>query len=130
MPISMTKLQEVLLEYQELPEFEGRALCSVNQRGGWNSTPLHVAIYRERPEEVRVLLDAGADPNAEGEYGERPLQVAVNCGNAEIVERLLRAGADVKLLDEKGLNTFQVADLMGFRPKLEEIMGRLNQRGG
>src|SRR4051812_38239290 len=97
-------LQTLLEEYQKLPEFEGVDLKSVNQQGGFKSTPLHIAIYREKPDEVRTLLEAKADPNASGEYGERPLQVAVNCRNREIIEQLLRAGARADLRDEKGMD--------------------------
>ena len=119
------KLQRLLAEYQELPEFSGELLTSVNQQGGFKSTPLHIAIYRGSPEEVSVLLESGADPNASGEYGERPLQVAVNCGNSEIAEQLLRAGANCVLKDDEGMDAWQVAQIVGFRKKLEEIVLRV-----
>jgi len=118
-------LQTLLQEYQELPEFQGAPLKSVNQQGGFKSTPLHIAIYREKPDEVRTFLEAKADSNAAGEYGERPLQVAVNCGNSEIIEQLLRAGARSDLKDEKGMDTWQVAEALGFKKELEEIVRRV-----
>jgi ankyrin repeat protein len=116
------KLQTLLEEYQELPEFEGVPLKSVNQQGAFKSTPLHIAIYRERSDEVRVLLEANADPNAPGEYGERPLHVAVNCGNLEIIEQLLRAGARCDLKDEKEMDAWLIAKSVGFTEKLEEVV--------
>jgi hypothetical protein len=118
----VTNLEQLLREYQELPEFQGIALTSVNQQGGFKSTPLHIAIYRELPHEVKIFLEAGADPNAPGEYGERPLQVAVNCGNSEIIEQLLRAGARCELKDEKVMDAWQVAEAVGFKQKLEEVV--------
>lgn len=120
----MSDLENLLREYQELPEFAGTSLQSVNQRGGFDSTPLHIAIYRERPKEVGTLLEAGADVNAPGEYGERPLQAAVNCKNTEIIERLLRAGAQPDLKDQEGADTWQVAEALGFRRTLEDIIAR------
>ena len=48
----VTNLEQLLREYQELPEFQGTALTSVNQQGVFKSTPLHIAIYRELPHEV------------------------------------------------------------------------------
>lgn len=121
----MTTLEQLLREYQELLEFQGTLLKSVNQQGGFKSTPLHVAVYRERPQEVKMFLEAGADANAAGEYGERPLQVAVNCSNAEIIEQLLRAGARCELQDEKGMDAWQVAKAVRFTEKLKEIVRRV-----
>lgn len=118
-------VQELLKEYQKLPEFEGVALKSVNQQGGFKSTPLHIAIYRESLDEVLALLGANADSNAPGEYGERPLQVALNCGNIEIIEQLLRAGAQCELKDDKGMNCWQIADIVGMRKRFEEIVRRV-----
>jgi len=118
-------LSTLLQEYQGLPEFQGTPLKSVNQQGGFKSTPLHVAIYRERPDEVRVFLEAKADPNAPGEYGERPLHVAVNCGNTEIIEQLLRAGARCELKDEKGLDAWHIAEAVNFARKFGEIVQRV-----
>lgn len=121
-------LEQLLREYQELPEFQGTDLKSVNQQGGFKSTPLHIAIYREKPDEVRIFLQTKADPNAPGEYGERPLQVAVNCGNSEIVEQLLCAGARCELKDDKGMDAWQVAEAVGFKQKFEEIVRRVASR--
>jgi ankyrin repeat protein len=129
-PSKKMNVQKLLEEYQQLPEFEGMILTSVNQQGGFNSTPLHIAIYRENPEEVRTLLEAKADPNASGEYGERPLQVAVNCKNRAIIEQLLRAGARTDLQDDKGINTWQFAELLGFEKELDEIVRRVAPNGG
>lgn len=124
----MKNVEQLLREYQELPEFQGASLKSVNQQGGFMSTPLHIATYREKPDEVRILLQAKADPNAAGEYGERPLQVAVNCGNSEIVEQLLRAGARCEIKDDKGMDTWQVAEAVGFKQKLDGIVRRIASR--
>jgi len=122
----MNALTQLLNQYQELPEFIGVPLISVNQQGGWKSTPLHIAVYRERPDEVRVFLDAGADPNASGEYGERPIQVAIGLGNFGIVEQLLRAGAKCELKDEKGKDAWEVAEMMGVKDKLLNCIQNVN----
>ncbi len=118
-------LQTLLQEYQDLPEFQGASLNSVNQQGGFKSTPLHIAIYREHPQEVKTFLEAGADSSAPGEFGERPLQVTVNCGNMEIIEQLLRAGARCELEDEKGMDAWQVAKAVGFTEESEKIVRRI-----
>ena len=118
-------LQLLLKEYQTLPEFEGMILNSVNQKGHFSSTPLHIAIYRSSLDQVDTLLAATADPNVRGEYGERPLQVAVACGNTEIVERLIRAGARLELTDDDGMDTWMLSEGFGFTEQLKEIVKRV-----
>lgn len=67
--------------------------------------PLDLAIMTDRPDRVRALLDAGADPNASwAAHGDRlPLEVAIESDKfrygrlkhrAEIVQALLDRGAD------------------------------------
>lgn len=128
MSLNNNDADELLREYQQLPEFQGFLLTSVNQRGGFKSTPLHIAAYRERPNEVRLLLAAGADPNAAGEYGETPLQVAITCRNKEIMGQLLNAGARCSTKDEKGRDAYDTADLAGFKGELEAIVAGMERR--
>lgn len=120
------KLEQLLNEYQELPEYQGIILQSVNQLGGFNSPPLHIAIYRENLDEVRTLLEAKADPNIAGEYGQRSLQVAVKCRNIEIIEHLLHAGAQCDLKDENGMDAWNYASILNFKNEFEEIVRRVS----
>lgn len=83
-----------------------RCLDAVNTRGWPALAELVNAAYSNRHPclaSVRVVLAAGADPNAAGDEFNRPLRVAVRgCGKednpqaAEIVAALLGAGADPK----------------------------------
>ena len=41
---------------------------------------------------VRLLLEKGADVNAQGKYGSA-LQIALRCGHDEVVQLLLEKGA-------------------------------------
>ncbi|EKX42218.1 hypothetical protein GUITHDRAFT_164194 [Guillardia theta CCMP2712] len=59
-------------------------------------TPLHSAINTRSIACVRLLLDAGADFEAENDIGERPLHVAIQRGDVEIVKILLQYGADAR----------------------------------
>lgn len=56
-------------------------------------TALTLAVWREHVETVRVLLDAGASPNA-ADAGFTPLMQACRMRAVELVRLLLRAGAD------------------------------------
>jgi hypothetical protein len=62
---------------------------------------------------VRVLLAAGADPNAAAEYGETALMRAVAKGDLEVVEVLLDAGGDVHAKSENGFTPLFMAVFFG-----------------
>ncbi|XP_012379741.1 cyclin-dependent kinase inhibitor 2A [Dasypus novemcinctus] len=59
---------------------------------------LAAAAARGRVEEVRALLQAGAQPNAPNRCGRRPIQVMM-MGSARVAELLLVHGADPNCAD-------------------------------
>jgi ankyrin repeat protein len=64
---------------------------------GWDAqrdaTPLLMAVFRNQPEVVRLLLDAGADVNVVGGEGDSPLRWAAQQGDIELARLLLDRGA-------------------------------------
>jgi len=58
---------------------------------------LHSAIRALDVEQVRQLLNAGADANAKNDRGQPPLMLAAYLGNVAIAQALLAAGADVNI---------------------------------
>jgi len=63
------------VEFLELP------LDDVNQRGNFGDYPIHVTAMRGDVDELRALIEAGADVNAAGELGHTPLHQAVAQGH-------------------------------------------------
>jgi hypothetical protein len=57
---------------------------------------------RDNTEVVRVLLEAGADPNLGGPQSRFPLHEAVRSKYPKMVELLLAAGARIDILNEEG----------------------------
>jgi len=85
----------------------------VNRTHGiWKRTGLHVAARYDQVDAVKLLLEAGADPNIRDENGEQRdtalLRHLINNhefgDNPLLVRALIQAGADVKIMDKK-LNT-------------------------
>ncbi len=76
-------------------------------------TALHWAVYHDRGDLVRRLLDAGADASAANRYGVIPLSLACANGNPEVVDSLLTAGADPNALLPGGETVFLTAARTG-----------------
>jgi ankyrin repeat protein len=82
-----------------LRELVGGAPELARSRAPDDFTPLHLAAFFGRPEAVAVLLDAGADVEAEATNSfltrVRPLHSAAAGGHLECCRLLVAAGADV-----------------------------------
>lgn len=77
-------------------------------------TPLHSAVADDSSSTdvddlVKMLLDAGADPNAKTASGGTPLHTAGFTGNVTVVRMLLAAGADPHATDGKGFTALDHA---------------------
>jgi ankyrin repeat protein len=71
--------------------------------------PLGKAIWAGRESVVKVLLDAGADPNVLMGNEQRPLHAAVKSGHPGIVKALISKGADIDSLDSLGRSPLMLA---------------------
>ncbi len=76
-------------------------------------TALHWAVYHDRLDLVRRLLDAGADASAANRYGVSPLSLACANGNAEVASALLAAGAEPNAVLPGGETVFMTAARTG-----------------
>ena len=77
------------------------------------STPLDWAVKSNNLEIVNLLIDAGANVNAETRYKITPMSLACTNGNAAIIERLLKAGVDPNSTSEEGQTALMTAALNG-----------------
>ncbi|QRR08578.1 ankyrin repeat domain-containing protein [Burkholderia sp. MS455] len=69
-------LKAVFEKYSTHPEFLGQELIDPDQRGAIDDTVLHVASRTGAIEDMKVLIDAGADVSIAGDLGNTPLHQA------------------------------------------------------
>ncbi len=87
------------------------ASANVRSPDGNKRTVLHVAVNRDNPDAVKLLIEHGADPNAQSKRGVTPLHLAAD--NAVLARLLIEHGARVDLLDEKGRSPLHSAARVG-----------------
>lgn len=118
--------EEVLARYarDELPDFIGVDLNSIEAVGASGSRPLHVACNRSNLEEVKALVLAGANINSIGDMGNTPLHDAVGANNPAIVDFLLSSGADQSIRNEFEQTAREIAEMME-RDSVLDVFRRL-----
>lgn len=91
-------------------------------QAGWRLTALGVAASAGHRDACRVLLEAGADANANdtSAVGETALSEAVQKGHVEVVDLLLAAGADPRIPGWMGCSALDRA-----AQSSEEVRARL-----
>ncbi|KAK4188935.1 ankyrin-2 [Podospora australis] len=72
----------------------GRSETNLEVRDGREATPVFYAAEKGHSDTVKVLLEAGANPNADDSVGHTPLHQAAKYNHAEVVAVLLAAGVN------------------------------------
>ncbi|MFD1246039.1 ankyrin repeat domain-containing protein [Paralysiella testudinis] len=68
----------------------------INAQDCYGMTPLHYAVRSGNYEAVKVLLEAGANPNISNQDGSNPLDLGFELPvNLNLIELLLQHGADI-----------------------------------
>lgn len=83
--------------------------ADVNVKNMDRDTPLHYAVANGDEEVVRLLLDAGADIDAEGSLNHSLLYVAQHKNNVSMFKLLLRLGAVVRDKEVEGFIDWAIA---------------------
>ncbi len=87
-------------------------------------TALHLAAFFGHTESVRLLLQAGADPNAraENDSAVQPLHSAVAGRHLDVAAELLEAGADASAAQRGGWTPLMAAAAHGDEPMVDLLL--------
>jgi ankyrin repeat protein len=88
----------------------GAAFAAGPGFGRLGPPPFREASDREPADAVKVLLAAGADPNAKGPDGSMPLHQAVTARQVEIIQSLVAAGAKLDATNKDNLTPLLLAE--------------------
>ncbi len=94
----------------------------VNERAEYGWTALLSASAQGYPRILRLLLEAGANPDISNVNGITPLMYAAQYGNLEISKILLEYGANTDLRDTYGMTALIVATLKGHIKVVEKLL--------
>src|SRR5262245_32875977 len=96
-------LDDVLKRIGDVAEFCEGPPADPNQRGLFDTYPLHVAAVWGDCEAIRILIEAGARIDQRGEHGFTPLMEAVAQGHRDAVFLLIDLGAGAERNDDGDL---------------------------
>jgi hypothetical protein len=90
----------------------------------YGETPLHDAALNGHIEIARLLLQNGADVNANDNFGYTPLHDAASHGHVNILHLLVETGADLEAQDNYGSRALHYAAYNGNLPFIQELISR------
>ena len=95
----------------------------VNQSNNRGNTALHYAVAQKHSV-VQLLIDAGADVEAQNRLGRAPLHCACEIGELDIVQMLVEAGVDVCVGDDDDSTAYLiVATFYGHIESVRYLVG-------
>lgn len=117
-----TKLTRLLLDRGALVDFPGK---SPSFPETWPMTSLHFAVFNAHAfqgalNRVNLLLDRGANINAQSSVGNTALHMAILAGHQDLAHLLLQKGANISLQNKSGKSVVQLARERGHLHWIEE----------
>jgi uncharacterized protein len=94
-------------------------------RGWMTGTALHSAASRLQSDVVRILLEAGANPDVRQSAGWTPLHAAAMNGDLASLELLIDAGADPAAENDEGRSIADLANESGHDATVARILSAL-----
>jgi ankyrin repeat protein len=94
-------------------------------RGWMTGTAMHSAVSRLQSDVLRILLEAGANPNVRQSAGWTPLHSSAANGDVTSVELLLASGADPTATNDEGRSVLDLATERGDEATLDRIQSAL-----
>ena len=99
-------LNEILnSDYRDLQERIDNDNAAVSNLGMCGESPAHIAIYKSDSKMLRMLLDAGTEPNLRNSSGETLVHVAAKLGNYECIQMLYETKKCELLLENDNKET-------------------------
>lgn len=96
--------------------------AGVNARDNDGYTALHRAIIGGNVNNVKALIDKGADVDARDRDGDTPLHIAARNGRKEIIALLIPKVANVNALGEYGYTPLHLAAMYGYQDIVESLV--------
>jgi hypothetical protein len=94
-----------------------------NMLTAYGTRPLLIAVKKDNPDLVSLLIQYGAHIEGKDRNGLTPLMAAIAAGQTANVYTMLEAGADINARDQRGLTPLMWATIRGF-PQLVEVLLR------
>lgn len=99
--------------------------ADVNVHGGWFGSTLNAACLKSSLEQVKQIIDKGADVNWADDFGRRPIHYA-SLKTLEHLKLLLDAGADITAKTKTGQSLLHIATVTGNVELVESILSKTN----
>jgi len=120
-------VERMRLAINQGADLEGKKNFLIDNVQSIGCTPLYAAVGVPgggKNELVRVLLEAGANPNTRGSDGQIPLHEAARDWGTQAVEILVSAGSDVNAADKEGRTPAIIAFELGRYNTFDLLVGK------